>query len=133
MTAASLGIKGRCAHCQFTLELKTWELNAMAIDESFACSHCQKFLRLSCPTQIKRLKALDSLAMLRASLRVMIATALLVALVMEWVGMLTGIEQLNFSLIAVFIYFAVMLIARRRQHLTLILQAAKAHTETFTS
>lgn len=133
MTVASLGIKGRCAHCQSTLELKPWELNAMAINESFTCSHCQKALRLSCPTQIKRLRGLDSLAMLRASLRVMIATALLVALVMEWIGLLTVIEQLNFSLIAVFIYFVVMLIARRRQHLTLILQAAKAHTDTSTS
>lgn len=133
MTVASLGIKGRCAHCQSTLDLKPWQLNAMAINETFACSQCQKSLRLSCPTQIKRLKALDSLAMLRASLRVMIATALLVALVMEWVGLLTVIEQLNFSLIAVFIYFVVMLIARRRQHLTLLLQAAKAHSDTFTS
>lgn len=133
MAAASLGIKGRCAHCQFTLELKPWELNAMAINETFTCSHCQKSLRLSCPSEIKRLKALDSLSMLRASLRVMIATALLVALVMEWVGMLTGIEQLNFSLIAVFIYFVVMRRARRRQHLTLVLQAARAHSDTFTS
>ncbi|MNO04733.1 hypothetical protein D3C81_2258630 [compost metagenome] len=57
----------------------------------------------------------------------MIASALLVALVMEWLGLLTGIEQLNVSLLALFIYFVAMRYARQRQHLKLVLQAARAH------
>ncbi|SEN49520.1 hypothetical protein SAMN04487857_1197 [Pseudomonas sp. ok272] len=126
MSAAPTGIKGRCAHCQYTLVLKPWQLNAMAINEPFACHHCHKALQLSCPTQIRRFKSLDTLTLLRASMRVMVAAALLVALVMEWVGMLSVIEQLNFSLVAVFIYFVVMRYARHRQLVTLVLQAAKA-------
>lgn len=125
MSAAPIGIKGRCAHCQYTLVLKPWQLNAMAINEPFACHHCQKALQLSCPVQIRRFKLLDSLTLLRASMRVMIAATLLVALAMEWLGMLTVIEQLNFSLLAILIYFAVMRYARHRQHIILILQAAK--------
>lgn len=127
MTAAPLGITGQCAHCQFTLVLKPWQLNAMAINETFTCHHCQKRLQLSCPAQLKRLKALDSLTMLRASLRLMIASAWLVALMMEWLGLLTRIEQLNVSLLALFIYCVAMRYARQRQHLKLVLQAAKAH------
>ena len=127
MTATSQGITGQCVHCQATLMLKPWQLNAMAINETFTCHHCQKSLQLSGPAELKRLKALDSLTMLRASLRVMIASALLVALVMEWLGLLTGIEQLNVSLLALFIYFVAMRYARQRQHLKLVLQAARAH------
>ena len=127
MTATSPGITRQCVHCQVTLMLKPWQLNAMAINETFTCHHCQKSLQLSGPAELKRLKALDSLTMLRASLRVMIASALLVALVMEWLGLLTGIEQLNVSLLALFIYFVAMRYARQRQHLKLVLQAARAH------
>jgi len=127
MTATSQGITAQCVHCQVTLMLKPWQLNAMAINETFTCHHCQKSLQLSGPAELKRLKALDSLTMLRASLRVMIASALLVALVMEWLGLLTGIEQLNVSLLALFIYFVAMRYARQRQHLKLVLQAARAH------
>ncbi|WP_347904032.1 hypothetical protein [Pseudomonas purpurea] len=129
MTAAPIGIKGRCAHCQITLLLKPWQLNAIAINEAFACSHCQQTLQLSCPKQIKRFKSLDALAMLRASMIVLVSTALLVALVLEWVGLLSVVEQLNISLVAVFVYFVVMRLARHRQHMTLILQAARAHAD----
>jgi small-conductance mechanosensitive channel len=59
----------------------------------------------------------------------MVCTALLVALVMEWVGMLSVIEQLNASLIVMFVYFAAVRYFRRRQHLTLILEAARAHAD----
>ena len=129
MSAATTGVQGRCAHCQRTLLLQPWQLNAIAINEAFACAHCQKHVELRCPEQIKRFKSLDSFSLLRASLRVMVCTALLVALVMEWVGMLTVIEQLNASLIVLFVYFAVVLYFRRRQHLTLILEAARAHAD----
>ncbi|EJM94340.1 MULTISPECIES: hypothetical protein [unclassified Pseudomonas] len=129
MSFATTGIQGHCAHCGCTLLLKPWQLNAIAIHEAFACSHCHKALQLSDPKQIRRIKSLDSLAMLRASTLVMVCTALLVALVMEWVGMLSVVEQLNFSLIAILVYFAVIRFARHRQHMTLILEAAKAHAD----
>ncbi|WP_223450622.1 MULTISPECIES: hypothetical protein [unclassified Pseudomonas] len=129
MSFATTGIQGHCAHCGCTLLLEPWQLNAIAIHEAFACSHCHKALQLSDPKQIRRIKSLDSLAMLRASTLVMVCTALLVALVMEWVGMLSAVEQLNFSLIAILVYFAVIRFARHRQHMTLILEAAKAHAD----
>lgn len=129
MSVATLGIQGRCAHCQRTLLLKPWQLNAIAINEAFTCSHCQKTLQLSDPEQIQRFKSLDSLALLKASLLVMICTALLVALVLEWLGMLSVMEQINFSLLAIFVYFVAVRVARQRQHMTLILEAAKAHAD----
>jgi Flp pilus assembly protein TadB len=129
MSVATLGIRGRCAHCQRTLLLKPWQLNAIAINEAFRCSHCEKSLQLNDPKQIKRFMSLDSLGMLKASLLVMICTALLVALVLEWLGMLSVVEQLNFSLLAIFVYFIALRFARQRQHMTLILEAAKAHID----
>src|SRR5690349_1502435 len=129
MSAARIGIQGRCAHCQRTLRLQPWQLNAIAINEAFTCTHCQKRVQLCCPEQLRRFKSLDSFSLLRASLRMMVCTALLVALVMEWLGMLSVIEQLNTSLIAIFVYFAVVRYFRQRQHLTLVLEAAKAHAD----
>jgi Flp pilus assembly protein TadB len=129
MSAATMGIHGRCAHCQSTILLEPWQLNAIAINESFTCTHCAKALRLSDPKQIKRFKSLDSLAMLRASTLVMVCTAVLVALVMEWLGMLSVMEQVNFSLLALFVYCVVVRFARHRQHMTLLLDAAKARAD----
>jgi hypothetical protein len=129
MSAVTIGIQGHCAHCGSTLLLKPWQLNAIAINEAFTCSHCQKALQLNDPKQIKRFKSLDSLALLRASTLIMVCTALLVALVLEWIGMFSVVEQLNFSLLAIFVYFAVMRFARHRQHMTLTLEAAKAHAD----
>lgn len=129
MSVATLGILGHCAHCQRTLLLESWQLNAIAINEAFTCSNCQKALQLNDPKQIKRFRSLDSLAMFKASLLVMICTALLVALVMEWIGLLSVVEQINFSLLAIFVYFIALRFARQRQHMTLILEAAKAHVD----
>ena len=129
MSVVTLGIQGRCAHCQTTLLLESWQINAIAINETFTCMHCRKSLQLNDPKQIKRFRSLDSLAMLKASLLLMIYTALMVALVMEWLGMISAQEQLNFSLLAIFVYFIAMRFARQRQHMTLILEAAKAHAD----
>lgn len=129
MSAATIGIQGHCAHCANTLLLKPWQLNAIAINEAFTCSHCQKALQLNDPKQIKRFKSIDSLAMLRASTLFMVCTTLLVALVMEWIGMLSVVEQLNFSLLAILVYFIVIRFARHRHHMTLTLEAAKAHVD----
>jgi len=129
MSVATPGIQGRCAHCQITLVLKPWQLNAIAINEPFTCAHCEKALELRCPKQIRRFKSLDSLGLLRFSASVTVCTALLVALVMEWVGLLSVTEQLNASLIVIFVYFALARFVRHRQHMTLILDAAKAYGE----
>ena len=129
MAVATLGIQGRCAHCQRTLLLKPWQLNAIAINEAFTCSHCQKTLQLCDPKQIRRFKSLDSIAMLKASLLVTICTTLLVVLVLEWIGIFSVVEQLNFSLGAIFVYFVALRFARQRQHMTLILEAATAHVD----
>ena len=129
MSAATIGIQGRCAHCQRTLRLQPWQLNAIAINEAFTCTHCQKALQLYDPKQIRRFKSLDSLAMLKASLLIMICSTLLVALVLEWIGILSVVEQLNISLLAIFVYFVALRFARQRQHMTLILEAAKAHVD----
>ncbi|WP_338800797.1 hypothetical protein V9L13_24830 [Pseudomonas sp. RSB 5.4] len=127
MSVVTLGVQGRCAHCQTTQVLKPWQLNAIAINEPFTCNHCQKTLELRCPVQIKRFKSLDSLGLLRFSASVTVCTALLVALVMEWIGLLDVTEQLNASLIVLFVYFALLRFVHHRQHMTLILEAAKAH------
>lgn len=129
MSTLTTGIQGYCAHCGCTHPLEPWQLNAIAIDESFPCAHCHKSLHLSDPKQIKQIKSLDSLAVLRASTLVMVCTAVLVALVMEWVGLLSVVEQVNYSLVAILIYFVVVQYARHKQHLTLILEAAKAHAD----
>ncbi|MFJ3009755.1 hypothetical protein [Pseudomonas fluorescens] len=127
MSVVTLGVQGRCAHCQTTQVLKPWQLNAIAINEPFTCNHCQKTLELRCPVQIKRFKSLDALGLLRFSASVTVCTALLVALVMEWIGLLNVTEQLNASLIVLFVYFALLRFVHHRQHMTLILEAAKAH------
>ncbi|WP_247842600.1 hypothetical protein [Pseudomonas sp. MWU12-3103b] len=127
MSVVTLGVQGRCAHCQTTQVLKPWQLNAIAINEPFTCNHCQKTLELRCPVQIKRFKSLDSLGLLRFSASITVCTALLVALVMEWIGLLNVTEQLNASLIVLFVYFALLRFVHHRQHMTLILEAAKAH------
>ena len=129
MSVATLGIQGRCAHCHTTLVLKPWQLNAIAINEAFTCEHFQKTLELRCPQQMKRFKSLDSLALLRFSASLTVCTALMVALVMEWIGLLSVSEQLNASLITIFVYFVFVRHARQRQDLTLILDAAKAHAD----
>ena len=127
MSVVTLGVQGRCAHCQTTQVLKPWQLNAIAINEPFTCNHCQKTLELRCPVQIKRFKSLDSRGLLRFSASVTVCTALLVALVMEWIGLLSVTEQLNASLIVLFAYFALLRFFHHRQHMTLILDAARAH------
>ncbi|WP_047283897.1 MULTISPECIES: hypothetical protein [Pseudomonas] len=122
MTATS-GIQGRCAHCQTLLELEPWQLNAMALQEAFNCSHCHKPLKLSCPDQIKRLRSLGSLATLRATMIVLCATVILVTLVLEWVGLVSLAQQLSVSALMLVSYLLVMMAARRRQRRPLQLQA----------
>ena len=42
---------------------------------------------------------------------------------------LSVIEQINFTLVAILIYLVVVQYARHRQHITLILEAARAHAD----
>ncbi|NBF02458.1 hypothetical protein GV819_09135 [Pseudomonas sp. Fl5BN2] len=123
MTATS-GVLGRCAHCQTFLDLEPWQLNAMAMQESFNCIHCHKPLRLDCPEQIKRLKSLGSFATLRAMMIVLCATVLLVTLVLEWVGLLSLRQQLSISALMLGSCLLVLVVARRRQRRPLLLQGA---------
>ena len=44
--AAAIGIKGHCAQCDMTFELKPWQLNAIAVDIPFDCTYCHCGLQL---------------------------------------------------------------------------------------
>jgi len=125
MTAAIVGVRGHCAHCDICYELKPWQLNAIAINEPFECPYCHKTLQPSCPRQLKQFRSLDNLALLRPSMIVLTSSALLVALVAEWVGVISVVGQLNVSLMAVLIYFATLRYARHRQRMTLTLKEVK--------
>ena len=120
---AAFGIRGRCARCDMTFELKPWQLNAIAIDEPFECAYCQSGLQLRCRKQQRQFRALAQWALVRPSMIILTCATLLVALVAEWVGLLSMIEQLNLSLVAVLIHFLVLRYARHRQRMTLDLQA----------
>ena len=119
----TIGIKGHCAHCDITFELKPWQLNAIAIDEPFECAYCQSCLQLRCRKQLRQFRALDQWALVRPSMIILTCATLLVALVTEWVGLLSVIGQFNLSLVAVLIHFLVLRYARHRQRMTLDLQA----------
>ncbi|AZP69628.1 hypothetical protein EJJ20_02430 [Pseudomonas poae] len=121
MTTA-IGIKGHCAHCDITFELKPWQLNAIAIEEPFDCPYCQRVLQLNCPRQLREFKALDHWAMVRPSMLVLTCVVLLVALVAEWVGLISVIGQFNVSLVVLLVHFLVLRYVRYRQRITLDLQ-----------
>ncbi|WLH80154.1 MULTISPECIES: hypothetical protein [unclassified Pseudomonas] len=122
MTTA-VGIKGHCAHCDITFELKPWQLNAIAIKEPFDCPYCQRVLHLSCPRQLRKLRTLDHWALVHPSMMVLTCMVLIVALVAEWVGLVSVIGQLNVSLVVVLVHCLALRYARYRQRLTLSLEA----------
>ena len=120
-----IGIKGHCAHCNITFELKPWQLNAIAIDEPFECPYCQRILQAGCPRQLRRLKSLDHLALVSPSMMVLTCAVLIVALVAEWVGLISMLGQLNVSLVVLLVHFLALRYARYRQRITLDLQVVK--------
>lgn len=122
MTAA-IGVKGHCAHCDITFELKPWQLNAIAIQEPFECPYCQRVVQMTCSKQQRQFKSLNHWVMVRPSMIVLTCVVLIVALVAEWVGLISVIGQLNISLVVVLVHFLVLRYARHRQRLTLDLQA----------
>ncbi|CRM13801.1 hypothetical protein [Pseudomonas sp. 22 E 5] len=122
MTAV-IGIKGHCAHCDITFELKPWQLNAIAIREPFDCPYCQWVLEVNCPRQLRQFKSLDHWAMVHPSLMVLTSVVLIVAMVAEWLGLISMVGQLNVSLLVVLIHFLMLRYVRHRQRLTLELQA----------
>ena len=122
MTTA-VGIKGHCAHCDITFELKPWQLNAIAIREPFDCPYCQWVLELNCPRQLRQFRSLDHWAMVHPSLMVLTSVVLIVAMVAEWLGLISMVGQLNVSLLVVLIHFLMLRYVRHRQRLTLELQA----------
>lgn len=122
------GVRGVCAHCHTTVVLGAWHMNSLAINEPFACEGCSRELQLLCPKQIKRFKSLDALAALQASTLILTATALVVALVLEWVGIFNVWDQLNVSLLAMLIGLAAVGYARQKRRMTLVLQAIRAQS-----
>ncbi|WDU61524.1 hypothetical protein LRS56_22275 [Pseudomonas poae] len=133
MTRA-IGIRGHCTHCGIRFELKPWQLNAIAIEEPFDCPDCHRILQLRCPRQMHRFKSLDHWAMVRPSMRVLTCVVLIVALVAEWVGLISIVGQLNVSLVVMLVHFLALRYARYRQRITLDLQvvAAALPVEQFT-
>lgn len=126
VATATMGVKGRCVQCNVTLELKAWQLNAIAIDEPFACLHCRTVVHVRCARQQRQFKSLDGLALLKPGMLVLVCVALLVALVAEWVGLIGVVAQFNLSLIAVFLYFAILRYASHKQRMILTLHAANS-------
>lgn len=124
--AAAIGIRGHCAQCNMTFELKPWQLNAIAIDVPFDCMYCHCGLQLGCVKQLRQFRALDQWALVRPSMIMLTCATLLVALVAEWLGLLSVIAQFNISLVAVLIHLLVVRYARHRQTMTLNLQAISA-------
>lgn len=122
MTAAIVGVRGHCAHCAISFELKPWQLNAISIGVPFDCPYCHKGVRPTCAKQLKQFKSLDNLGLLRPSMILLTSAALLVALVAEWIGLISVAGQLNVSLMAILIYFATLRYARHRQRMTLTLR-----------
>ncbi|PFG59677.1 hypothetical protein DM05_4358 [Pseudomonas poae] len=122
MTTA-VGVKGHCAHCDITFELKPWQLNAIAIEEPFDCPYCQRVLELNCPRQLRHFKALDHWALVCPSMAVLTCVVLIVALVTEWIGLISVVGQLNVSLMVLLVHFLVLRYVRHRQRMTLNLQA----------
>ena len=120
---AIIGIRGHCAQCDMTFELKPWQVNAIAIHEPFECPYCQRTLQLNCPRQQRQFRSLDHWGMVRPSMIVLTCAVLIVALVAEWIGLVSVIGQLNISLVVVLVHFLVLRHARHRQRLTLDLQA----------
>jgi hypothetical protein len=118
MTAA-IGIRGHCAQCDMTFELKPWQLNAIAIDEPFECTYCQSCLKLGSHKQLCQFRALNQWALVRPSMIILTCATLMVALVAEWVGLLSVIGQFNISLVTVLVHFLVLRYARYRQRITL--------------
>ena len=121
MTIA-IGIKGHCAHCDITFELKPWQLNAISIEEPFDCPYCHRILQLKCPRQLRQLRTLDHWALVRPSMAVLTCVVLIVALVAEWVGLISLVGQLNVSLVVLLVHFLALRYARYRQHITLDLK-----------
>ncbi|MGF6096667.1 hypothetical protein [Pseudomonas sp. 18175] len=121
MTAA-IGIKGHCAHCDITFVLKPWQLNAISIEEPFDCPYCQRILQLNCPRQLRQLRTLDHWALVRPSMVVLTCVVLIVALVAEWVGLISLVGQFNVSLVVLLVHFLALRYARYRQRITLELQ-----------
>lgn len=131
MEKGILGVSGVCTHCGNTLKLACWQLNAIAIREGIVCPHCSRYLKLNCAQQRKDLKNLDHLATLRVSMMIFSASSMLVAMVLEWVGLISVLAQFNFSLIMLYLYIYTLRRTREKHRITLILQAggAKPHAQ----
>jgi uncharacterized membrane protein len=123
MEKRMLGISGICTHCRNTLELASWQINAIAIREDIVCPYCGRHLGLICSRQRKVLKNLDHLAVLRFSMLIFSFSSMLVAMVLEWMGLISVLAQFNFSLVMLAAYLYTLRYTREKHRITLILQA----------
>lgn len=125
MNASPTGIRGICPNCRAPLQLQPWQLNALAIDEPFACHQCQAALQLDCPRQLKRLRGLGTLSLIHAATLVLVFAALLIVLVVEKMGLISQAWQWAISLGALLIYGGVHLYAWRERRMAVTLQVAR--------
>ena len=72
---------------------------------------------------MRKLRTLDHWALVHPGMMVLTCMVLIVALVAEWVGLVSVIGQLNVSLVVVLVHGLALRYARYRQRLTLSLEA----------
>ena len=78
MNASPTGIGSECPNCRAPLQLQPWQLNALVIDEPFACQQCQAALRLEGTEQLRRLRRLGTLSLIHAAALVLAVATLLI-------------------------------------------------------
>ena len=126
MNASPTGIRGICPNCHTPLQLQPWQLNALVIEEPFACDRCQAALRLDCPRQLKRLRSLGTLHLIHAGTLVLVIAALLIVLVVEKMGLIGQAWQWTISLGALLTYGLVRVHAWRERRMAVTLHVLRS-------
>lgn len=125
MNASPTGIRSVCPNCRAPLQLQPWQLNALVIDEPFACHQCQAALRLDGPKQLRRLRSLGTLSLIHAAALVLMVATLLIGLVVAKMGLINLGWQWAISLGALLLYGGVRLHAWRERRQLVTLQAVR--------
>lgn len=125
MNASPTGIGSECPNCRAPLQLQPWQLNALVIDEPFACQQCQAALRLEGTEQLRRLRRLGTLSLIHAAALVLAVATLLIGVVVEKMGLISQGGQWAISLGALLGYGGVWMHAWRERHQVVRLQAVR--------
>lgn len=125
MNASPPGIRSECPNCRAPLQLQPWQLNALAIDEPFACHQCQAALRLDGTGQLRRLRRLGTLSLIHAAALVLVVATLLIGLVVEKMGLISQGWQWAISFGALLGYGGVWVHAWRERRQVVRLQAVR--------